>query len=87
MITILTLWMACWWITEYSLLQNFITNTQNSTQNYWLKELLEIFKCWKCTTFTVFIITSIFIQTLFPYAFILSFASMIVTKAIKKFLD
>lgn len=85
MITILTLWLISWWITEYSLIQNFISNIKK--ENYWINEVASIFTCWKCTTFTVFIIASIFNTTLFPYAFILSFASMLVTKAIKRYLD
>lgn len=87
MITILTIWMICWWITEYPIIQNFITNTKN--QNYWINELLNIFSCWKCTTFTVFTFASLFTlsSTFFAAAFICSFASMLVQKAIKKYLD
>ena len=85
--SIIALWMFCWWITEYDAIQNFITNVQAKTDNYFLSEGLEIWKCWKCTTFTIFMIASIIFtsQTLFFGAFIYSFASMVVTKILRKF--
>lgn len=87
MITILTIWMICWWITEYPIIQNFIINT--TTKNYWINEILNIFSCWKCTTFTIFIFASLITlsYTLFSAAFILSFFSMLIQKIIKKYLD